>query len=130
MSESKRASRSTERPSTQTARRDELAARVRAAFSDRDVREVRMFGGLSFMIDGKMAVSAGREGYVLVRIDPTEHDQLLEVPGAQNAIMGADRPMGPGWITVQRSYLSTSDQLSFWIRTALEFHAAQTNAPF
>lgn len=129
MSQSKRADRSGEGPSTKTAYRDELAARVRSAFSDRNVREVRMFGGLSFMIDGRMAVSAGREGDLLVRIDPTEHDRLLEVPGAQNAIMGTDRPMGPGWITVQRTYLSTSDQLSLWIRTALEYHAAQTNAP-
>ncbi|MEO6955567.1 MAG: TfoX/Sxy family protein [Antricoccus sp.] len=129
MSKSKRADRSGERTSVKTAHRDELAARVRAAFSDRDVREVRMFGGLSFMIDGRMAVSVGREGDLLVRIDPTEHDQLLKMPGAQNAIMGADRPMGPGWITVQRTYLSISDQFSFWIRTALEFHAAQTNAP-
>lgn len=85
-----------------------------------------MFGGVSFMVDGRMAVAAGRDGDLLVRIDPARHDELLQVPGAGDAVMGADRPMGPGWIRVERPHLETNDELSFWIRTALEFHAAHT----
>lgn len=120
------ARRSTSRPAP-TTHRDELAERVRAVLSGRDVREVHMFGGVSFMVDGRMAVAAGRSGDLLVRIDPTQHDQLLQIPGAQVAVMGADRPMGPGWISARRSHLETGDQFGFWIRTALEFHAAQAN---
>lgn len=124
---SKSANRSHAHPSTtqptKSAYRDELAKRVRAALSGRDVREVRMFGGVSFMVDGRMAVAAGREGDLLVRIDPARYDQLLQVSGAQDAVMGADRPMGPGWIRVERPHLETSDELSFWIQTALEYHA-------
>ncbi|MEP6562433.1 MAG: TfoX/Sxy family protein [Nakamurella sp.] len=90
------------------------------------MREVRMFGGVSFMVDGRMAVATGREGDLLVRIDPDRYASLREVPGAQEAVMGPDRPMGPGWIRVARPHLETHDELSFWIRAALEFHASQT----
>ncbi len=108
------------------AHRDDLVPRLRAAFVGRDVREVQMFGGVSFMVDGRMAVAAGRDGDLLVRVDPARHHQLLQVPGAQEANMGTDRPMGPGWLSVKRPHLEASDELSFWIRTALEFHATQT----
>ncbi len=113
-------------PPIETTPGRELTDRVRAAFSGRDVREVRMFGGVSFMVDGRMAVAAGCGGDLLVRIDPTRYDRLRQLPGAHAAVMGSDRPMGPGWIRVTRLHLDTDDELGFWIRTALEFHAART----
>lgn len=105
----------------------DLAERLRAKFAGRNVREVRMFGGQSFMIDGRMAVAAGPEGDLLVRIDPADYDELIQVPGAQAAIMGTDRPMGPGWIRVERAHLETADELNFWINRALDYHATQSN---
>lgn len=106
---------------TMTEEREALADRVRAALPhDRPVREVSMFGGLSFMVDDSMVVAAGREGDLLVRIDPARHDELLDVPGARPAIMGADRPMGPGWISVSPDGLATDEQLVFWTRVGLE----------
>ena len=72
-----------------TAEREALADRVRAALPhDRPVREVSMFGGLSFMVDDSMVVAVGREGDLLVRIDPARNDELLTVPGAKPAVMG------------------------------------------
>ncbi len=59
-----------------------------------------------------MAVAVGCEGDLLVRIDPDRHDQLLQVPSDQDAVMGTDRQMGPGWIRVERTRLETSDELS------------------
>ncbi|MGV8976754.1 MAG: TfoX/Sxy family protein [Cellulomonas sp.] len=107
-------------PARQDAHRDDLVQRVRAVLAGRDVREVQMFGGVSFMVDGTMAVAARRDGDLLVRIDPARHDQLRQVPGARGATMGTGRSMGPGWISVERSHLGTGDELSFWTRTALE----------
>lgn len=89
-----------------------------------------MFGGLSFMVDGRMAVAAGRNGDLLVRINPAQYDQLLQIPGAREAVMGTDRPMGPGWIRIERLNLESDDDLSSWIRTAMEYHAAQSNGKF
>ena len=106
--------------------REALADRVRAALpADRPVREVSMFGGLSFMVDDSMVVAAGRAGALLVRIDPARHDELLDVPGARPAVMGPDRPMGPGWIAVAPDGLTADEQLAFWIGVGLERHAAR-----
>ena len=84
-----------------------------------------MFGGLSFMVDDSMVVAVGRDGDLLVRIDPARHDELLNVPGAKPAIMGTDRPMGPGWINVSHDGLATDQQLAFWTRVGLEHQAAR-----
>ena len=104
-----------------TTDREALAARIRAALPQgRPVREVSMFGGLSFMVDEAMVVAAGRDGDLLVRTDPARHAALLELPGARPAVMGADRPMGPGWITVAAHGVSTDEQLAAWIQVGLE----------
>jgi TfoX/Sxy family transcriptional regulator of competence genes len=99
-----------------------LAARVRAALPrDGVVREVRMFGGLSFMLDERMVVAV-RDDSLLVRVDPARSAELLSIPGANPAVMGADRPMGPGWITVSADALATDQQLTDWIEVALQHH--------
>jgi TfoX/Sxy family transcriptional regulator of competence genes len=109
-----------------TAEREALAERVRAALpQDRPVREVSMFGGLSFMVDDSMVVAVGRDGDLLVRIDPARHDELLNVPGAKPAVMGTDRPMGPSWITVAHDGLTTDEQLAFWTEVGMEYRAAR-----
>ena len=49
---------------------ESLANRVRAALGNtRRVQERRMFGGLVFMVRGKMCVSVGKE-QILCRLDP------------------------------------------------------------
>ncbi len=108
-----------------TAERDALAERVRAALpQDRPVREVSMFGGVSFMVDGSMVVAARGDGRLLVRVDPARHAELLAVPGAGPAVMGTDRPMGPGWITVSPDGLGTDTRLAFWIQVGLQHRDA------
>jgi len=106
-----------------TGERQALAARVRAALPPGGaVREVSMFGGLSFMLDNRMVVSASRDGSLLVRVDPGRSAELLEGAHAHPAVMGADRPMGPGWITVTADGLTTDQQLTDWIEVALQHH--------
>lgn len=109
-----------------TAEQEALADRVRAALpQDRRIREVPMFGGLSFMVDDSMVVAVGRDGDLLVRVDPARNEDLLSRPGALPAIMGADRPMGPGWIRVSRHGLADDEALSFWTGVGLHHLAAQ-----
>jgi TfoX/Sxy family transcriptional regulator of competence genes len=111
-----------------TAEREALADRVRAVLpDDLPVREVSMFGGLSLMVDDSMVVAC-RDGGLLVRIDPARYDELLNLPGAQPAVMGADRPMGPGWITVSHEGLTTDKQLAFWTQVGLEHRAARAKS--
>lgn len=100
-----------------------LADRVRAALAaGPPVREVHMFGGLSFMVNGRMVVAVGGDGGLLVRVAPERGPELAARPGAAPAEMGAGRTMGPSWIQVAGTALATNEQLSFWIAAALQFN--------
>ncbi|TXN30714.1 TfoX/Sxy family protein [Lacisediminihabitans profunda] len=77
-----------------------------------------MFGGLSFMVDERMAVAAGRDGDLLVRTDPTEHDALVRRGGVP-ARMGDHRPMGPGWLTVPSARISDDVELGYWVEVGI-----------
>lgn len=104
-----------------------LRERIRGLLADEaargEVREVRMFGGVSFMVRDKLTVSAGRDGVLLVRVDELRHDDLAARTGAHTGIMG-ERDMGPGWIQVESAAVSAD--LEFWVTTALEHNAART----
>jgi len=85
-----------------------------------------MFGGLSFMVDDSMVVAARGDGGLLVRVVPARYEELLTLPGAKPAVMGARRrPMGPGWIAVALDGLTTDEQLAFWTWVGLEHRASQ-----
>ena len=57
---------------------EDLADRVRELVGrEPGLTEKRMFGGLAFLIDGNMAVSASGQGGLLVRVDPDETRALL-----------------------------------------------------
>ena len=106
--------------------RDALAQRVRDLLAaHQKVREVPMFGGLSFMVDERMAVAAGRHGDLLVRTDPADWDDLLQRGGAP-AHMGQDRPMGPGWLTVPQQRLGDDEELAYWIKVGIESRKASS----
>lgn len=81
-----------------------------------------MFGGLSFMVNEKMVVAVHSDGDLLVRVDPDRNGELLALPGARPAEMGAGRAMGPGWICVAEEAVATDDDLSFWTDVALEYN--------
>jgi hypothetical protein len=93
-----------------------LADRVRSLLAGRTVREVRMFGGLSFMVDGRLTVAVRGDDALLVHIDPARFDELIRRPGARQAVMG-DRTMGPGWLSVAGEL--SDDELRSWLDVAL-----------
>lgn len=101
-----------------------LADRVRSALGARTaVREVAMFGGLSFMVNGAMVLNVGSVGDLLVRVDPGRADEYLGVEGASVAEMGAGRSMGRGWLAVDAHALATDEGLDFWVSAALDFNS-------
>ncbi|KAA0019495.1 TfoX/Sxy family protein [Antrihabitans cavernicola] len=103
--------------------RASLIDRIRTALSvEPTTRDVAMFGGLSFMVNDRMVVAARADGSLLVRIDPRRSSELLAIPGAGHAEMGARRSMGTGWISVAPESITTKDRLSFWLDVALEFN--------
>jgi TfoX/Sxy family transcriptional regulator of competence genes len=93
---------------------DELASRIRKVVQgEPGLSEKRMFGGLAFLIDGKMAVSASSKGGLLVRIDPTLTKSLVSEPHVQPFEMRG-REMG-GWLRVDAEVLETDDELRRWV---------------
>jgi len=58
---------------------DTLVNRVRTALigAGRRTEEKRMFGGIAFMVEGKMCVSVGK-ARIMCRIDPANRDAALE----------------------------------------------------
>lgn len=103
--------------------RDALAERIRRMLTE-PFREVKMFGGLSFMVDDGLVFAAGQHGDLLVHVDPAMNEEMLRRPGARSAEMGKGRSMGPAWIEVDRGSLD-DDALGGWIATALAFRRAK-----
>jgi len=71
---------------------EDLADRMRVVLAGTGaVREVRMFGGLCFMLNGNMVAGTSRRG-LLVRVGKDRHAQALARPGARPMEMSG-RPM-------------------------------------
>lgn len=93
---------------------EELANRIRELLGDDpDVTEKKMFGGLSFLIGGNMAVAASGQGGVLVRVDPEESDTLVATTNARLMEMRG-RSMR-GWLRVDPEDLRTKRPLAHWV---------------
>ena len=105
---------------------DELAHRLRELLADEQgITEKKMFGGLAFLLHGNMAVSASRNGGLLVRIDPADTEAALARPHV--ALMQIGRRSMAGWVTVAPEGLRTKRELRAWVERALNF--AGTLAP-
>jgi TfoX/Sxy family transcriptional regulator of competence genes len=99
---------------------EELASRLRELVQgERGVTEKRMFGGLAFLINGNMAVSASSQGGLLLRVDPAETDTLVEDPDARRFVMRG-REMD-GWLRVDVAGLSTDRQLQQWVARGVAY---------
>jgi TfoX/Sxy family transcriptional regulator of competence genes len=92
----------------------DLADRLRAALAEEPgVTEKRMFGGLAFLVDGNMAVSASSRGGLLLRVDPAETEALVSRPHVGRFEMRG-REMD-GWLRVDVEALETDDALRTWV---------------
>jgi TfoX/Sxy family transcriptional regulator of competence genes len=99
---------------------EELADRIRELLSDeRDVTEKRMFGGLAFLVGGKMSVNASGQGGLLVRVDPARTDRLLRGAHVEPFVMRG-RPMD-GWLRVDADGVHTTRQLRTWVDRGVDY---------
>jgi TfoX/Sxy family transcriptional regulator of competence genes len=93
---------------------EDLADRIRELLiEESDVTEKKMFGGLAFLIGGRMAVAASGQGGLLVRVDPAKSDKLLATTTARPMEMRG-RPM-EGWLRVDADATRTKRQLARWV---------------
>ena len=93
---------------------EDLANRIRELIlTEPGVTEKKMFGGLAFLINGNMSVSASRQGGLLLRVDPDQTDGLLRKPHAEPFAMRG-REM-QGWLRVTPEGVKTKRQLATWV---------------
>lgn len=91
---------------------EQLADRVRAQLDEReDLGEQKMFGGLAFLIGGRMAIAVVGAGGLMVRCDPAETEDHI-VNGAEPMIMRG-KPMA-GWLRVPATE-PADDELARWV---------------
>jgi hypothetical protein len=99
---------------------EELANRIRELIADEPgLTEMRMFGGLAFLIGGHMSVSASGRGGLLLRIDPEQTDALAAKPNAGRFEMRG-RQMD-GWLRVDPEGIRTKAQLERWVRRGVSY---------
>jgi len=97
-----------------------LADRLRALLADEvAVTEKKMFGGLAFLMNGNMCVSASRDGGLLVRIDPADTDAALAQPRVALMKMGG-RTMA-GWIIVAPEGVRAKGEVGAWVQRGVAF---------
>jgi TfoX/Sxy family transcriptional regulator of competence genes len=99
---------------------EELADRIRSVIQDQDgVTEKRMFGGLAFLVNGNMAVSASSQGGLLLRVDPGETDSVVREDGVTRFELRG-RAMA-GWVRVDPSAITSDEALVRWVRVGMSY---------
>ncbi len=99
-----------------------LANKVREYLRDIpniEVQEKKMFGGLAFMVNGKMCINVG-EDMLMCRFDHALTDELAEKTGFLPMIMKGKEYKGYCYVEPV-GYKSNKD-FEFWINLCLDFN--------
>ena len=96
-----------------------LAARIRkVVYTFQSVDEKKMFGGIAFLLNGKMFVGVTKND-LLVRVGPDRNDEALKRPHARPMDF-TGKPM-KGFIYVAPAGVKSDKMLADWIMMAKEF---------
>ncbi len=102
---------------------EDLAQRIRELVATEDaVTEMKMFGGLAFLIGGHMAAAAGSHGDLLLRVDPAVGKQLAADSEAEAMQMGG-RTM-TGWLHVPAAAFVSDEDLERWVDYGVSYARA------
>ena len=98
---------------------EELADRIRKLLVHRKgITEKKMFGGLSFLLYGKMCCGVLKD-ILVVRVNPKEFEILIKKPYVRPMDF-TGRPM-KGFLYVSRNGYKAEKQLSVWIDHSVDF---------
>jgi TfoX/Sxy family transcriptional regulator of competence genes len=99
---------------------EHLARRIRLRLIDLpDIEEKEMFGGVAFMVNGKMCVGVIKDE-MMCRIDPAAQDQAVERTGCR--VMDFNRRPMRGFVMIDDSGMASKKDFEHWIGLALEFN--------
>jgi TfoX/Sxy family transcriptional regulator of competence genes len=98
-----------------------LAQRVREVLADRPgISERAMFGGLAFLVDGKMFVGI-RNSSLMARVGAERHQDALAMPSVR-VMDFTGRPM-KGYVYIDPPAISGDQDLQAWVLWCVEFVA-------
>jgi TfoX/Sxy family transcriptional regulator of competence genes len=98
-----------------------LAQRVREALGDcPGITERRMFGGLAFLVDGKMFIDI-RNSSLMARVGPERHQDALAVPHVR-VMDFTGRPM-KGYVYVDPPAITEDGDLKSWVLWCAQYVA-------
>jgi len=83
------------------------------------VAERKMFGGITFMVNGKMCISVGRNR-LMCRIDPESHETAIKRRGAQTVKMKGRAYRG--FVHVRADAVASPRDLDYWVRACLQYN--------
>lgn len=93
---------------------DDIGDRVRELLgSETDLTEKRMFGGLAFLLGGRMALAASSKGGLMVRVPKDETASLVERDHVSPMVMSGRESRG--WVRVDAEGVRTRKQLQAWV---------------
>ena len=101
-----------------------IAERVRAAIAkDAGVRERKMFGGLAFLLNGNFAVSAYKDGGLMIRCSGEDWQAFCAEDGAR-PMLRKGAPVS-GWVLIAVDAVRDEESLRKWVRRGLAYAGAQ-----
>jgi len=96
-----------------------LAERLREILAeDPNVEEKRMFGGLSFLMNGNLSVGVIADE-LIVRVGPDGHAEAMSQSGVR-AFDFTGRPMA-GWVVVAPQVIEDDEELHRWVDSGMRF---------
>jgi TfoX/Sxy family transcriptional regulator of competence genes len=99
---------------------EKIADRIRQALAHvASVEEKKMFGGLAFMVEGKMCLTAGADR-MMCRIDPTIHEAAITRKGCRTVVMKGREYKG--FVYVTEDGLRAETDFNYWVTLAIAFN--------
>ena len=99
---------------------EQLAGRVRGVLAAAGMTptEKKMFGGLSFLVNGNLCCGVMGPD-LLARVGPQVAGEALAEPATRPFDMG--RGASPGWVVVAPGGIATDEALTSWVDRARAF---------
>jgi TfoX/Sxy family transcriptional regulator of competence genes len=99
---------------------EELAERIRSLVEgEPGLSEKKMFGGLAFLINGNMAAAASGQGGMMLRVDPSQTESLLDEPAVTQVVMRG-REMD-GWLRIDPAAVTADEAFESWVRRGVDY---------
>ncbi|MCU4177013.1 TfoX/Sxy family protein [Carboxylicivirga sp. N1Y90] len=98
-----------------------LADRIRLVLKEKQVKykEMKMMGGLTILVDGKMCVGIIKNN-LMARVGPEYYEEALRQEGCK--LMDFTKKPLKGYVYVEPHAIDMDDDLSKWIQLCLDYN--------